>query len=309
MTDKWMWLNYHHLLYFALVVEEGGLLPAAERLGVSHPTISEQLKKLEAQLGVRLFERRGRKLQLTEDGAVVHGHARELFGIGAALMEVVEARRSGRTVLARVGTDSVLAKLLVRQLLAPMLDESGDGLHLRCVEDEREQLISQLLARRLDVVLSDAPSHLQGNVVRTFLLTHSPIAFFAAPKLAAEMDLVRGFPRALDGAPFLVPFAMTRQRRELERWLGEHRVRPRIVAEIEDSGLLKAFGQDGRGVFAMPEAVRTEIERQYEVVCIGSAASVEARVFALTTEASETNPAVRALLDAHGASNPGGGQR
>lgn len=308
MTDKWMWLNYHHLLYFALVVEEGGLLPAAERLGVSHPTISEQLKKLEAQLGVRLFERRGRKLQLTEDGAVVHGHARELFGIGAALMEVVEARRSGRTVLARVGIDSVLAKLLVRQLLAPMLDASGEGLHLRCVEDEREQLISQLLARRLDVVLSDAPSHLQGNVVRTSLLTHSPIAFFASPELAAEMDLERGFPRALDGAPFLVPFAMTRQRRELERWLGEHRVRPRIVAEIADSGLLKAFGQDGRGVFAMPEAVRQEVERQYDVVCIGASASVEARVFALTTEASETNPAVRTLLDAHGA-DPARGTR
>lgn len=300
MTDKWMWLNYHHLLYFALVVEEGGLLPAAERLGVSHPTISEQLKKLERQLGVRLFERRGRKLQLTDDGAAVHHHARELFGIGAALMEVVEARRSGRTVLARVGIDSVLAKLLVRQLLAPMLDSSGEALLLRCVEDEREQLIAQLLARRLDVVLSDAPSHLQGDVVRQRLCTHSRIAFFAAPELIDQLGLAEGFPGSLDGAPFLVPFAMTRQRRELERWLGEQRVRPRIVAEIADSGLLKAFGQDGRGVFAMPEAVRGEIERQYDVVCIGTAASVEARVFALTTEASEANPAVRALLAAHG---------
>jgi LysR family transcriptional activator of nhaA len=135
--------------------------------------------------------------------------------------------------------------------------------------------------------------------VRTRLCTHSHIAFFAAPALADALHLASDFPRALDGAPFLVPFAMTRQRRELERWLGEQRVQPRIVAEIADSGLLKAFGQDGRGVFAMPTAVRAEVERQYGVVCIGTAPTVEARVFALTTAASEANPAVRALLDAH----------
>ncbi|MEO0651641.1 MAG: LysR family transcriptional regulator, partial [Planctomycetota bacterium] len=98
MTDRWAQLNYHHLLYFHLVVEEGGLAPAAERLGISHPTISEQLKKLEAQLGLRLFERRGRKLHLTEDGALVHEHARELFGVGAALMDAVDARRTGQVV-------------------------------------------------------------------------------------------------------------------------------------------------------------------------------------------------------------------
>jgi len=294
MTDKWMWLNYHHLLYFAMVVEEGGLVPAADRLGVSHSTISEQLKKLESQLGVRLFERRGRRLQLTEDGSVVQDHARELFGIGAALIEAVEARRSGRTVLARVGIDSVLAKLVVRQLLAPMLDELGDALHLRCVEDDREQLIAQLVARRLDVVLSDASSQMHSNVLRTRLLARSGIAFFAAPALAERLE--GEFPHCLDEAPLLLPLAMTRLRRELERWMGEVRVRPRIVAEIEDSGLLKAFGQEGRGVFAMPSAVGAEVERQYEVRCVGTVESVESRVFALTTAVGETSPAVRSLL-------------
>ncbi len=294
MTDKWMGLNYHHLLYFTLVVDEGGLVPAAERLGISHPTISEQLKKLERQLGVKLFERRGRKLHLTEDGKAVHAHTRELFGVGAALMEVIDARRTGRTVLARVGVDSVLAKLLVRQLLTPMMDTLGKALLLRCVEDDREELIAQLVARRLDVVLSDAPSQMNAAGVQTRLLAHSRTAFFAAPRL---LKTLKGkFPRCLDGAPFLVPLAMTRLRREIDRWLGEQRVQPRVVAEIADSGLLKAFGQDGRGVFAMPEAVRDEIERQYGVECVGIADGVEARAFALTTDAGATNRGIQALL-------------
>lgn len=294
MTDRWLWLNYHHLLYFAMVVEEGGLVPAAQRLGISHPTVSEQVKKLERQLGVELFERRGRKLHLTEDGTVVHEHARELFGVGAALMDAVEARRSGRTVLGRVGVDSVLAKLLVRQLLAPMLDASGEALHLRCVEDDRDRLIQQLVERRLDVVLSDASSQVHSTAVRARLLARSGIAFFAEPRLAGGLD--GDFPQCLDGAPVLLPLAMTRLRREIERWFREVGVSPRVVGEIEDSGLLKALGQDGRGVFAMPEAVRAEVTRQYEVECIGSVDEVEARVFALTVESGELNPAVRSLI-------------
>ena len=76
------WLNYHHLQYFTAIVEEGGLAAAAKRLGVSHPTVSEQLRKLEEQLGLRLFERRGRRLELTENGRVVYGFAEQIFGMG-----------------------------------------------------------------------------------------------------------------------------------------------------------------------------------------------------------------------------------
>ena len=295
MDDKWLHLNYHHLLYFALVVQEGGLVPAANRLGISHPTVSEQVKKLEAQLGLRLFERRGRRLQLTEAGRVVYRHARELFGVGAALVEAVEAWRGGRTVLGRIGIDSVLAKLVVRRVLAPVLDGLGDALHLRCVEEGRDELLQELQARHLEVVLSDASSGAAPEGLRTRQLDSSEIAFFAAPRLIDQLE--GPFPGCLENAPFLLPLALTRLRRELERWLGERRIQPRIVGEIADSGLLKALGQDGRGVFAMPASVASEIEHQYDVRMLGLADGLEARVFAVTTAAAEDHPVVRQLFD------------
>ena len=60
------WLNYHHLLYFWTVVREGGVSKAAAKLRLSQPTISAQVKMLEASLGERLLERQGRTLALTE---------------------------------------------------------------------------------------------------------------------------------------------------------------------------------------------------------------------------------------------------
>ena len=76
------WLNYHHLLYFWLVAREGGLAPAGKILRLSQPTLSEQIRKLEEALGERLFERHGRKLQLTEMGRVVQRYADEIFTTG-----------------------------------------------------------------------------------------------------------------------------------------------------------------------------------------------------------------------------------
>ncbi|MCB9618361.1 MAG: LysR family transcriptional regulator [Sandaracinus sp.] len=290
----WMWLNYHHLQYFGAVVDEGGLAAAAKRLGVSHPTVSEQLRKLEEQLGLTLFERRGRRLVLTENGRMVYRYAEQIFGMGNALLEEVAGRREGRTVICRVGIDGMLPKLVVRRALSPMMDVLGEALRLRCVEDQHDALVTRLRARQLDLVLSDLPAHERG--VHSHALGTSGLSVFATPTLAARHR--REFPKRLDGAPFLLPMPSTRIRRELERFFGQHRLTPRVVAEVEDSGLLKAFGEDGRGLFAMPTVVEREVCAQYGVKVVGRIPEVEARLFALTE--NESHPAVRALLDATG---------
>ncbi len=299
MADMRPWLNYHHLQYFAAIVEEGGLVPAAKRLGVSHPTVSEQVKKLESALSLKLFERLGRRLQLTQDGELVYGYATQIFGVGSALLDAVEGRRAGQGVLARIGVDSGLAKLLVRQVLLPLLGEFEEAPQLRCVENTHERLMARLRAHELDVVLSDSPADpVLGEPATSHLLAASGAAFFATPALRAELG--GSFPECLDGAPLLVPLAGTRFRRELERWLLEQGLRVRIAGEVEDSGLLKALGQSGCGVFVMPAVLQREICRQYGVVRVGTTDDVEARVFAIATATPEANATVRALFQSHG---------
>ena len=68
------WLNYHHLLYFWTVAREGGISRAAEKLRLSQPTISAQVRLLEESLGHRLFQRQGRTLVLTDVGRIVYGY-------------------------------------------------------------------------------------------------------------------------------------------------------------------------------------------------------------------------------------------
>ena len=65
------WLNYHHLRYFWTVAKEGSLARAAEKLHVSQPSISEQIRELESAFGEKLFRREGRNNELTDAGQIV----------------------------------------------------------------------------------------------------------------------------------------------------------------------------------------------------------------------------------------------
>ncbi|MBV6650715.1 MAG: LysR family transcriptional regulator, partial [Hoeflea sp.] len=85
-------LNYNHLRYFWAVAHEGNLTRTAERLNVSQSALSIQIKKLEAQVGHALFERRGKQLILTEAGRVALDHADTIFATGDELMGTLRER-------------------------------------------------------------------------------------------------------------------------------------------------------------------------------------------------------------------------
>jgi len=96
----------------------------------------------------------------------------------------------------------------------------------------------------------------------------------------------------------LIPTETSSLRRSLEKWLQEHSLRPRVVAEIEDSALLKVFGQHGAGVFAAPTIIAAEVRRQYGVVPIHEVRDLTERFYAITVERRITHPGTAAIAAA-----------
>jgi LysR family transcriptional activator of nhaA len=287
------WLNYHHLLYFWLVVREGGVVPAAAKLRLAHPTVSGQVHALEDALGEKLFVRQGRRLVLTEMGRVVHGYADEIFSLGGELLDAVRGRATGRPVRLVVGIADVLPKLIVRQILEPAL-HLGEPVQLVCREAKPDRLLADLALHELDLVLSDAP--VGPNIrVRAYshLLGECGLTFLATRELARRHK--RRFPASLDGAPMLLPTSNTALRRSLDTWFEAKEIRPRVVAELEDSALIQAFGQDGVGVFAVPTAIEAVVRRQSEVVVVGRTTEVLERFYAISVERKLKHPAVVAI--------------
>ena len=287
------WLNYHHLLYFWTVVREGGVSKAAEKLRLSQPTVSAQVKMLEGALGEALLERQGRTLALTEVGRVVYRYADEIFTIGRELQGTLKGRPSGRALHFTVGVANAVPKLIAYRLLRPAI-EGPEAVRVTCREDHPDQLVAQLAVHALDVVISDGPAapHVRVKVFN-HLLGESGTTFFAAGPLARRIR--RGFPRSLNDTPTLLPTINTALRRALDQWFEAEDLHPPVAGEFEDSALLKAFGESGRAVFPAPTAIEREVCRHYRVAVVGRAPKVRERYYAISAERRLKHPGVLAI--------------
>jgi LysR family transcriptional regulator, transcriptional activator of nhaA len=288
------WLNYHHLLYFWMTARHGSMAKASAELRLAPPTLSAQIRRLEASLGEALFLREGRRLVLTDVGRVVQGYADEIFSRGREMLDVVRQRGGPAGLTLAVGVSDALPKLVAWRLLRPAL---GRRVRVVCRDGRHDRLLADLALHELDVVLSDAPA--AGALhVRAFnhLLGECGVSFFATPALGGRLK--GRFPQCLDRAPFVAPADGSALRRSLDAWFDRHALRPRIVGEIEDSALLKTFGQAGAGVFAAPSVVEREVSRQYQVGVIGRTGDIRERYYAISAERRLKHPAVVAITEA-----------
>jgi LysR family transcriptional activator of nhaA len=284
------WLNYHHLYYFWTVAREGSIARAAETLRLASPTIHAQIRTLEASLGQPLLVRRGRGLVPTDVGRVVLGYADDIFSIGRELMTAVKQQATDRPLRFSVGVVDSVPKVVAKELLKPALQLDPPA-YLVVREGKLEPLVAELAAHRLDMVLADHP-YSAPSTIRIFhhRLGECGLTFLAAPPLAAKLR--RGFPRSLDGAPALLPADNTAMRSTLESWFESIGVRPQVLAEFEDSALLKVFGSDGRGFFAVPSVGVDVVARSHRVRVVGTTEDCRERFFALSAERRLKHPAV-----------------
>lgn len=290
------WLNYHHLMYFWVVAREGSIARACEHLHLAQPTISSQIRKLENALDAKLFDRVGRSLQLTDTGQLVFRYADEIFSIGRELADAVKGRPTGHAIRLTVGVPEVIPKIIVHRLLQPAL-QLEEPVLLDCREGKIETLLEDLSAHRLDVVLSDCPI---GSLTHIHAYNHSlgecAVTIFGRQELA--MKCKGEFPDLLEAAPLLLPARKTWLRRAMDQWLDTRDLRPRMMAEFEDSALMKVFGQTGLGLFPGPTAIENEVCEQYGVQVFGRIDEVREQYYAISVERRLKHPAVVAISTA-----------
>ena len=286
-------LNFKHLRYFWMVAKSGSIARASERLHLTPQSISGQLSEFEGVLGVELFRRAGRGLELTESGRRILGYAEQIFSLGDELLETLRDEAQTKTVTFRVGIADSVPKMIAYRLVEPSLGFE-EPVKLVCREGRLTTLLGDLAVHRLDMVIADRPMPDNLNV-RGYdhFLGESGISIFGVVALSAT-DLP-AFPRMLDGAPFLLPGVEVALHARLMRWFEAERVRPRIVGEFDDTALMMAFGQAGAGYFAAPSAIEATIVRDNDVRIVGRIETVREQIYAITTERKLTHPIVSAI--------------
>jgi LysR family transcriptional regulator, transcriptional activator of nhaA len=287
-------LNYHHLRLFLEVAQAGSLRAAAEKLSLSQPTISAQLKLLEDALDQPLFDRSGRTLRLTHAGEQARDRAAEIFSLGEDLIQSLHGDKISRSQRLRLGITDSLPKVLAWRLIRPAL-QAHPELHLSCTEAHADELLGLLAAGRLDAVISDeaAPQSLPIKA-HSSLLGHSALVFCAVPELAAKIS--RGFPQSLTDAPMLLTASRTAWRQEIEHWLQLHELRPKIVAEFDDAAFLSTAAADGLGCAPIASAALPEVVSRYGLVPIGKPVSCQLPTYLITIPQEQRPPVLDLIM-------------
>jgi LysR family transcriptional activator of nhaA len=198
-----------------------------------------------------------------------------------------------------VGISDSVPKVIARKVLLPVF-RLPRPIRLVCREGDLRDLIPQLAAHQLDVVLAHEPST---SAFRVKTLNHrlekSTVVLCATTRLASKLR--PKFPDSLNGAPAVLPTMEMPLRRLLEKWFEAVRVRPTVVAEVEDAALMNHFGAEGLGFIPVYSAVVPEVTRTHDLRRFGLVKGVEIDLFAITAERKIRHPAVEAIT-AHGLS-------
>lgn len=286
-------LNLQHLRYFWTVAREGSVTQAAKVLFVTPSTISIQIKKLEEATQQSLFNRVGRGLELTEVGRVAFQYADAMFATGQELQNFLEGRSDSRPQRLQIGVSPIFPKLVTWELMRPA---TGFDCHIVCREAPAQQLVELLALHQLDVVFCDTP--LRGSTtVKMYnrLLGETKVSLYSADSLTEQY--AANFPECLNNAPMLLPAIGTQMRRQVDAWLVSSDIVPKIAGEFEDLALLKIAGENGLGVFPVPDIIADAAMKHYRIGRIGPMENVVERFYVATAERRIAHPIVQRIVD------------
>jgi LysR family transcriptional activator of nhaA len=292
-------LNFNHVYYFHVAATEGSVKAAAERLGVTQPTVSEQIKMLERSLGLALFARTGSGLRLTDSGREAFEHTTAMFRAGERLVRALGRNTDAPPVSLRIGVSANISRGIAADFLMPVLTLDGCRPVIRA--QDSLDLFRELRARELDLVISDTPpADVRARGLEVITLHRPQLVAIVAPDVAPGQDWVE--------LSLLAHRPSSSYRWEVDSYLQERDLRPTAIAELDDSFLMLEAVARGKSVAFVPKSVARDALANKRVKVIAELPPGSAAVHALYHSGDDADLAKKAvdLLVEHAKTNFGG---
>jgi DNA-binding transcriptional LysR family regulator len=288
-------LNLKQLFYFHAVVTEGSFAGAAKKLGVTQPSVSEQIKNLEQYLGTVLLERRPDGVRPNAQGRRIYEHTRVMFRSARRLLQEIAPDRVSDRLVLEIGLCPTISRTFATDRLLALFRMQRVLPRIR--HGRYDSLLQSLINGELDMVLSEnRPSRADEGKVGVRELYSSPLTFVASPALA---EGVKSVPADLVKLPFIGYTRDSRYRWDVDGAFREIDAAPQLIAEADDVVLLLEAATQGVGVVALPRIVAAERIASGQLVELGRVGAATSSVFAhfrQTDPAQVVREAVEVLL-------------
>lgn len=289
-------LNFHHLRYFWVVAHQRHLTRAAELLHISPSALSIQLRQLEDRLGHALFERRNRRLVLTEAGRITLTHADAIFKSGQELVSTLRGAPAPTKAVLRVGSVATLSRNFQIGWLIPILQERN--IQIRLVSGQMRELLAQLSVHSLDVVLANeaAPRDSASGWMSRRIAQQSVSLVSRPPRNSSKSQAKLKFPDDLQDQPLILPSEDSAVRPGFDMLLEEAGIRPQILAEVDDMAMLRLLARETGALTLVPPVVVRDELKSGILVERHKLNQLQENFYAITMRRRFAHPALRARL-------------
>jgi LysR family transcriptional activator of nhaA len=249
--------NYNHLYYFYMTAKLGGVMNAAKHLRIAQPSLTAQIKTLEAELKISLFHKVGRRLSLTPDGQRAFGHCRKIFEAAEEFYDHLEHSDSSRAHRCRIGVTREIDRPFIADILSTVLRNKSPREQplLSMTSDDHAKLIERLKIGELDAVITNTPVYGPDICILSELLM--PVVAMAAPSMAKKFGSKKAEPLQSilkdNDIGFILPSESLKLRIETDLFLQKLKLRNRVVFESDLLAVVVRAAIDGVGVAFLPK--------------------------------------------------------
>lgn len=286
ISGKTVWLNFHHLYYFYVIATRGSISEASVKLGIGQPALSAQLKQFESALNVSLFERRAKRLVLTESGRSVVEYARDIFKMGGELVEVIQDKRTLEHTHVQIGALDSIPKNVVVKLVQKALSISPCSISI--LEGKSDELMKELIQHRIDLFVSNyVPARSDGAKIYSKRVARTGIRIYGSQRFRG---LSTGFPESLGSVPLILPTGHSKLRHDVEHFLRLSGIAMPTILETQDTALQMLLGVEGLGVLPAPAAGAAPYVERRELFELGALDGIEEQLFLVSASRKIENP-------------------
>jgi DNA-binding transcriptional LysR family regulator len=298
-------MELRHLRYFIAVAEELHFRRAAERLHMSQPPLSQQIRQLEEEVGAQLLLRNQRRVELTAAGAAFLVRAREI--LDAVEDAARQARRVQRGEVGRLAVGFVGSAMysFVPELLRAFREQAPD-IGLRLHEMGTTEQLRQLDDGRLDVGFLRTPGRRPGLSFETVLEEQIVVALPDVHPLA-QRPLVRTSDLFGEPLVLLTPAGSPGLRAVLASSIAQLGGEEQIVQEVAEMQTVIGLVAAGVGISLVPESVRALARHGVTYRPLDGDAPVVR--LAMAWRATDESPVLTAFLEKARAAAPAEGER
>lgn len=268
-------LNFNHLFYFYSVAKTGSIKEAAEKLHISQPTISDQIKLLEDYFGCQLFDRKNRSLVLTKEGKLGLEYAEKIFDMATDLTARLRNKVGLPKSSLEIGITFHMSQHFTYESILPLFQQENISVNIK--ESERHILLAELEEGNLDIVFTDDKDAISSTmnayrigVNRTFAVAHKDFK-----------KLKKSFPICLNEIPFFNYTDESYLKYEIELFFSKNAINPKLIGKANDVDLLELITTKGLAFTIVPEVTKNRFCKNKDLIVLGEIKELQTSIWGI----------------------------